>query len=61
MNRRRDNEASSSASSSEVVEAVDEILHEDDNVQVEEVTEVQLVSNAVDQLEMMKCKTLQKK
>ena len=59
--RRRDNEASneasSSASSSEVDEAVDEIdsdssilLEEDDVAQVEEVTEVQLVSNAVDQL-----------
>ena len=69
--RRRDNEASneasSSASSSEVDEAVDEIdsdssiLHEEDDVaQVEEVTEVQLVSNAVDQLETMKRKTLQK-
>ena len=69
--RRRDNEASneasSSASSSEVDEAVDEIdsdssiLHEEDDVaQVEEVTEVQLVSNAVVQLETMKCKTLQK-
>ena len=63
MNRRR-REASSS---SEVVEAVDEIdsdssiRHEEDDVaQVEEVTEVQLVSNAVGQLETMKCKTLQK-
>ena len=68
--RRRDNEASneasSSPSSSEVDEAVHEIdsdssiLHEDDVAQVEEVTEVQLVSNEVVQLETMKCKTLQK-
>lgn len=71
MNRkRRDNEASSSATSSEDVEleAIDEsggnspIVHEENtnNVAEVQVAEVQLVSNAVDQLETMKYKTLQK-
>ena len=62
--RRRDNEASSSANISEVVETVDDIdsnspmlYEEDGNVAV---TEEQLVSNAHDKLEAMKCKALQK-
>lgn len=71
MNRkRRDNEASSSAMSSEdmELEAIDEsgsnspIVHEENtnNVAEVQVAKVQLVSNTVDQLETMKYKTLQK-
>ena len=62
--RRRDNEASSSASISEEVETVDDIdsnspmvYEEDGNVAI---TEEQLVSNAHDKLETMKYKALQK-
>ena len=65
MKRRRiDNEASSSASISEVVETVDDIdsnspmlYEEDGNIAV---TEEQLVSSVHDKLEAMKCKALQK-
>ena len=63
MKRRRDNEASSSANISEVVKTVDDIdsnspmLYEEDGDVA--VTEEQLVSNAHDKLEAIKCKALQ--